>query len=102
MGKRLFVCCYCKQPTNEGPQGTLPEALKDFWGNITLETSKTVTQYHGTGDVHIASYDFENKEMYLAIGKIDKKGEYGENNKAWRAYNRPYVKFDLQNLWQGK
>lgn len=60
-----------------------------------------VTQYHGTGDVHIASYDFEHKEMYVAIGKTDKDGRYGEDNKVWRAYNRPYVKFHLDDLWHG-
>jgi hypothetical protein len=39
------------QPSGEGPTGTLPTALADFYGNITSETSKIITQYHGTGDV---------------------------------------------------
>ncbi len=89
------------QPSGEGPTGTLPQVLADYWGNITPETSKVITQYHGSGDVHIASYDFEHKEMYLAIGKTDRDGRYGEDNKQWRAYNRPYVKFHLEDLWHG-
>jgi hypothetical protein len=60
-----------------------------------------VTQYHHTGDVHIASYDFESKEMYLAIGKIDGDGNYGIDH-AGNACNRPYVKFNLEDLWQGR
>jgi hypothetical protein len=39
--------------------------------------------------------------MYVAIGKTDKDGRYGEDNKVWRAYNRPYVKFHLDDLWHG-
>ena len=62
------------QPSGEGPNGTLPTALKDFYGNITLETSKIIVQYHETGDVHIASYDFQSNEMYLAIGRINHEG----------------------------
>lgn len=86
------------QPTGEGPTGTLPTALQDFYGNITLETAKTINKYHQTGDLHIATYDFGSDEMYLAIGKIDGNGEYGNN----KAFNRPYVKFSLQDLWTGR
>jgi hypothetical protein len=39
------------QPSGEGPTGSLPTALTDFYGNITSETSKIITQAHGTGDV---------------------------------------------------
>lgn len=93
------------QPTHDGPQGTLPTALQYFWGNITNENSKVITQYHQTGDVHIASYDFEHSVMYVAIGKVNKKGEYGPEGSSdmsqWKAYNRPYVKFNLNDLWTG-
>lgn len=77
----------------------MPTALTDFYGNITCETSKIVTQFHQTGDVHIASYDFENKYMYVAIGRVDHEGDYVPNGKA---YNRPYVKFNLRDLWAGR
>eukprot|EP00349_Pseudokeronopsis_sp_Brazil_P006323 CAMPEP_0202971564 /NCGR_PEP_ID=MMETSP1396-20130829/28371_1 /ASSEMBLY_ACC=CAM_ASM_000872 /TAXON_ID= /ORGANISM="Pseudokeronopsis sp., Strain Brazil" /LENGTH=464 /DNA_ID=CAMNT_0049701063 /DNA_START=25 /DNA_END=1419 /DNA_ORIENTATION=+ len=93
------------QPTGEGPTGTLPTALKDFWGNITNENAKTITHYHQTGDVHIASYDFENSVMYVAIGKVNKDGQYGPEGSSdmsqWKAHARPYIKFDLNDLWAG-
>ena len=93
------------QPSGEGPTGTLPTALKDFYGNITQETAKIITQYHSTGDLHIASYDFGAKSMYLAIGRINHQGNYGVeggDQNQWKAYNRPYVQFSLEDLWAGK
>ena len=95
------------QPSGEGPTGTLPTALLDFYGNISLETSKTILQYHQSGDVHIAAYDFDGDKMYLAIGKINNDGKYypsgqSNNNELWCAYNRPWLKFSLNDLWDGK
>jgi hypothetical protein len=84
---------------------TLSEALTDFYGSISQETSKIITQYHRTGDLHIASYDFTAKTMYVAIGRINKDGEYGPeggDTSQWKAYNRPSVKFQLSDLWEGK
>ena len=83
------------QPSGEGPTGTLPTALLDFYGNISLETSKIILQYHQSGDVHIAAYDFDGDEMYLAIGKININGNSGQNNNdgLWCAHNRPWLKF---------
>lgn len=93
------------QPSHDGPTGTLPTALTDFWGNITSENSKIITKYHNTGDVHIASYDFEAKNLYVAIGRINHQGNYGPEGSSdmdqWKAYNRPYIKFAMNDLWEG-
>ncbi len=72
----------------------LPGVLTDFYGNVSCETSKIITQFHETGDLHIASYDFNKKQMYVAIGRINEKGQYGPLNgddNQWKAYNRPHV-----------
>ena len=58
------------QPSGEG-------ALLDFYGNISLETSKIILHYHQSSDVHIAAYDFDGDEMNLAIGKININGNSG-------------------------
>eukprot|EP01034_Spumella_vulgaris_P034520 gene34520-42575_t len=43
-------------------------ALTDHYGNINSETSMIILRlYHKTGDVHIASYDFTAKHMYVSI-----------------------------------
>jgi hypothetical protein len=93
------------QPSGEGPNGSLPTVLTDLYGQISLETTKTVTQYHQSGDVHIASYDYAKKEMNLAIGRINKEGRYqpegGKDDSEWKAYNRPYFHFNLEDLWAG-
>eukprot|EP01039_Chlorochromonas_danica_P001553 gene1553-1691_t len=82
----------------------LPVALNDFHGNITCENTKVITKYHNTGDLHIASYDYTDKLLYLSIGKINHKGEYGPiggDLDSWKAYNRPWLKFNLKDLWTG-
>lgn len=82
----------------------LAQALNDFHGNVTSETSKIITKFHQTGDVHIASYDFYHKTMYVAIGKSNENGEYGPvggDMDSWKAYNRPFLKFNLEDLWAG-
>ncbi len=93
------------QPSGDGPTGSLPTALTDYYGQISLETSKVIAQAHGTGDVHIATYDFTAKQMYVAIGRINHDGNYqppgSTDGSAWKAYNRPYLKFDLNDLWRG-
>lgn len=89
-----------KHPQPSRGDDSLPTALKDFYGNIDLESSKVITQYHKTGDLHIASYDFTAGQMYLSIGKINGHGDYTDATGAdTKAYNRPYLKFDLADLW---
>lgn len=79
--------------------GTLPTALTDFYGQINFETMKQIVQFHETGDVHAAVYDFSQKQMLLAIGKTNNsEGSYGDSCYNC-AYNRPWVIFDLNELW---
>jgi hypothetical protein len=83
----------------------LPTALTDYYGQLSVENSRIVVQYHQTGDQHIAMYDFGANEMLLSIGRINEDGNYGPvggDLSAWKAYNRPYIKFDLSALWEGK
>lgn len=98
------------QPSHDGPNGTLPTALQSFYGQISLDTTKQIVQYHQTGDLHAAAYDFTAKEMTVTIGKINAEGNYypepvdgaePEDKCAWCAYNRPWLKFDLTELWSG-
>jgi len=92
------------QPSHDGPTGTLPTALGDFYGNISMDTSRTILQYHQTGDQHIAMYDFGASQMLISVGRINENGDYGPvggDLSSWKAYNRPYLQFDLNNLWAG-
>jgi len=92
------------QPSGDGATGSLPTGLTDFWGTISCEVNKIIVQNHQTGDLHIASYDFTQKQMYVAIGRINGDGKYGPvggDDNAWKAYNRPHLKFELSDLWAG-
>jgi len=89
------------QPSDDA---SLPTALTDFYGSISLDTSRTIIQYHRSGDQHIAMYDFGDKKMLLSVGKINEDGEYGPvggDLSSWKAYNRPWLQFDLEDLWVG-
>jgi hypothetical protein len=92
------------QPSHDGVNGTLPVGLQDFWGNLTMANSRMVLQSHQTGDQHIAMYDFGNEQMMVSIGRINSEGQYGPiggDTRSWMAYNRPYLLFNLQDLWTG-
>lgn len=92
------------QPSHDGTTGTLPVGLEDFWGNLTMANSRMVLQSHQTGDQHIAMYDFGNEQMLVSIGRINEDGDYGPvggDLSSWKAYNRPYLQFSLQDLWTG-
>lgn len=87
-------------------QHALPPALKDFYGKINEEAVRTIVRHHETGDVHIAMYDFgADSSMYVSIGRINQDGKYGpvggSNMDVWKACNRPYLKFNLEELWAG-
>ena len=93
------------QPSGEGPSGTLPSSLADFYGVMTYETARSTLQYHATGDAHIAMYDFGANKLLFSIGRINADGEYGPEGgdmNSWKAYNRPYLMYDLEDLWEGK
>lgn len=84
---------------------TLPTVLADLYGNITLDNAPIITQYHGTGDQQIAFWDFGSNTMIFSIGRINAEGNYGPEGSTtmteWMAYNRPYLKYNLDDLWAG-
>jgi hypothetical protein len=91
------------QPSGDGATGSLPTSLADFHGSMTYETARSVVQFHETGDVHIAMYDFGENRLLFSFGRINENGEYGpDGGSQWKAYNRPYLTFSLDDLWQGK
>lgn len=85
---------------------SLPQVLTDLYGDLSLENARVVTQYHQTGDVHIAVYDYSARQMLVSIGRVNAEGEYypegTTDDKVWKAYNRPYIQFSLDDLFAGK
>lgn len=93
------------QPSHDGVNGTLPVSLGDFYGQMSPENARVVVQYHQTGDAHIAMYDYGASKLLFAIGRINENGDYGPvggDMSSWKAYNRPYLSYDMNDLWEGK
>lgn len=93
------------QPSHDGENGTLPVSLGDFYGDMSVENARVVVQYHQTGDAHIAMYDYGASRLMFSIGRINENGEYGPvggDLSQWKAYNRAYLSYDMNDLWEGK
>lgn len=88
------------QPTHEPDM--MPTILKEHYGNLSVETIAQLPQQLGpTGDVHVAIYDYPNHKMLMSVGLVDENGTYGNNNEGM-ACNRPFLRFDLDSLWDYK
>lgn len=93
------------QPSGDGVNGTLPVALSDFYGSMSVENARVVVQYHSTGDAHIAMYDYGASRLLFSIGRINENGDYGPvggDLSSWDAHNRPYLSYSMNDLWEGK
>jgi hypothetical protein len=75
------------------------EALAGQHGDLTAEwIVQNIPAVAQTGDVHVAVVDWNTKHMYVSVGYapmfiFDKDGY---------AYARPFLRFDLQSLWDTK
>ena len=83
----------------------LPDLLQEYYGSLNFTNTRDINAQHETGDLHIAVYDFGSDSvaptMMLSVGRIDEKGNYGEDNTMWKACFRPYLQYTLSDLWQG-
>jgi len=58
--------------TGEGVNGTLPTALKDFYGKINFDAVRSIVNYHHqTSDLHAALYDFSSNKMRQWVKSIE-------------------------------
>lgn len=77
--KVLDSVVYVDKHPQPSTDDSLPTALTDFYGELSMENSRVVVQYHKTGDQHIAMYDFGASSMLLSVGRINKDGDYGKD-----------------------
>jgi hypothetical protein len=80
---------------------TLPNLLLNYNGNMTMENTKTIVATHETGDLHIAVYDYGTATMWFSVGRINAIGDFGPDGKIWKACYRPYLQYNLADLWAG-
>ena len=86
----MFACISSPPP---------PPPAQEHYGNLSIETIAQLPQQMGpTGDVHVAIYDYPNQEMLVGVGLVDEDGKYGDNDAGYAA-KRPFLRFDLDHLW---
>ncbi|ETO13965.1 hypothetical protein RFI_23402 [Reticulomyxa filosa] len=78
-----------------GYSGALSQQLELYYGNITYNTAiKDIIAHVQSGDLHIALYDYANDQVFISIhSKSD------QNTAFQNAYQRPYIRFDLNDLF---
>lgn len=65
-----------------------------------MDTTRGIVQTHDTGDMHIGVYDYGAGKFWFSLGRIDENSEFVIDE--WKAHNRPYIEYDLADLWAGK
>ena len=80
------------------------DALAPMIGSVTARSvAQTLPRATGSGDVHIAVYDFNPDEpaVLVSLGRTNANGSYsGEGGRpAWAA---PFVRFAMNTLWDEK
>lgn len=103
--------CYVDRHPQPSTDTSLPQVLSDLHGDLSAANARVATQFHKTGDLHIAVYDYSAKQLLVSVGRVNGHGDYcpdsmvtdGQcsDDKIWMAYNRPYVQFDLATLFEG-
>jgi hypothetical protein len=105
-----------KHPQPSHDSDGLPGLLSTYYGNLTADATRFINAGHETGDLHIAIYDFAGKglagkakaeevagtpKMWVSVGRVDGDGNYGSDNREWKACFRPYLEFTMADLWAG-
>ncbi len=76
--------------------GMLGLLLRTYHGNISVETTiRNINPIVQTGSLHVAIYEVERKQMYIA----QSAGSSHAPGAPLKAYERPYMKFDVETLF---
>lgn len=89
------------QPTHDNH--TMPETMAEYHGKITGElTAQYIPAILGTGDLHVAIWDFGLRKLWASFGWIDSEGNYGPDGLVGQAHNQPYLEFSMDALFNEK
>ena len=86
---------YIDKHPQPSPHIDMPGLVKEYYGKMT---GKNIVQNFPrlmeSGDVHIALYDFGEKQVYIAVGTTNSTGGFVR-----KAYEAPFLQFDMETLW---
>jgi len=86
----------------------LNDLMHQLYGSLDAMSTVYVTSAFETGDTHIAIYDFNAKEMYVANAAPTNASSIAATHgevaaakalKDNKAYNQPFVRFDMNWMW---
>jgi len=71
--------------------------IHSLYGNLTAtNVASYIPQLTGSGDVHVAVYDFGKREAFVATGIVDPKDA---SKYIAKACQRPFLRWGLDALW---
>lgn len=78
------------------PETKHQKLLLQSWGQYNIEWMlQTLPQFFTSGDVHATFYDWNEKNFYVSLGRLDENYDWGEYGKALQ---RPWMKYTWAQL----
>ena len=89
---------YIDKHPQPSPHLDMPDLVKQYYGTMTATNIiQNFPRIMESGDVHIALYDFGAKQAYIAVGTTNSTGAFVR-----KAYESPFIQFDMNTLWSEK
>ena len=89
---------YIDKHPQPSPHLDMPDLVKQYYGTMTATNIiQNFPRIMESGDVHIALYDFGAKQAYIAVGTTNSTGSFVR-----KAYESPFIQFDMNTLWSEK
>jgi hypothetical protein len=86
---------YIDKHPQPSPHADMPDLVKEYYGKMTAKNIvQNFPRLMESGDVHIALYDFGEKQAYVAVGTTNSTGSFVR-----KAYSSPFIQFDMESLW---
>jgi hypothetical protein len=106
-GPMIDSVVYVDRHPQPSTDGSLPLLLQEYYGELNMDNTRDIVVTHGTGDMHIAVYDFgdpndkaNTAKFWWSIGRIDEDSKYVVDE--WMARSRPFLEYNMADLWAGK
>ena len=86
---------YIDKHPQPSPHIDMPGLVKTYYGTMTAKNVvQNFPRLMESGDVHIALYDFGEQQAYIAVGTTNSTGSFVR-----KAYESPFIQFDMKTLW---
>jgi len=88
-----------KHPQPSHDNVTMPALMAKYHGSLDYSAAvQYIPRVMQSGDMHVAVYDFGARQAYVSVGLVTADGNYGKDGISGKACNRPYIKFDMDDM----